>query len=97
MKREKLEASKTIRVERAVMIDRPAEEIFRTLPSIQSDVIRDPYVKLFIPYYPRRHNPVVEKRCPGVRPLKEPGLRFEDRDALAARVRAVIEAHHTGW
>jgi len=29
MKREKLEASKTIRVERAVMIDRPAEEIFR--------------------------------------------------------------------
>lgn len=57
---------------------RPAGEIFRTLPSIQSDVVRDPYVKLFIPYYPRRHNPAIEKRCPGVRPLKEPGLRFGD-------------------
>ena len=27
----------------------------------------------------------------------EAGLRFEDRDALAARVRAAIEQHHTGW
>ncbi|MFP5286350.1 MAG: hypothetical protein ACLGI9_11485 [Thermoanaerobaculia bacterium] len=57
---------------------RPEGEIFRALPSIQSDVIRDPYVKLFIHYYPRRHNPAIEKRCPGVRPLKEAGLRFED-------------------
>lgn len=51
-------------------------EVFRMLPSIQSDVIRDPYVKLFIPYFPRRHNPALEKRCPGVEPMREPGLRF---------------------
>jgi hypothetical protein len=57
---------------------RPEGEIFRTLPSIQSDVIREPYVRLLIPYYPRRHNPAIEKRCPRVRPLKEAGLRFED-------------------
>ena len=30
-------------------------------------------------------------------PIPTVGLRFEDRDALAARVRAAIEQHHTGW
>ncbi len=30
------------------------------------------------------------------RPIPTTGLRFEDRDALAAQVRAVIERHHTG-
>ncbi|HYO16480.1 MAG TPA: hypothetical protein VE685_25060 [Thermoanaerobaculia bacterium] len=55
---------------------RPEGKIFRA-PSIQSDVIRDPYVKLFIPYYARRHNPLIEKRCPDVRPLREGGLRLE--------------------
>jgi hypothetical protein len=58
---------------------RPAGEVFRNVPSIQADVIRDPYVKLFIPYYPRRHNPFIEKRCPGVRPLREGGFRLESR------------------
>ena len=58
---------------------RPPGEVFRNVPSIQADVIRDPYVKLFIPYYPRRHNPFIEKRCPGVRPLREAGFRLESR------------------
>jgi 1-acyl-sn-glycerol-3-phosphate acyltransferase len=31
------------------------------------------------------------------RPIPTDGLRFEDRDTLAARVRAAIERHHTGW
>jgi 1-acyl-sn-glycerol-3-phosphate acyltransferase len=30
-------------------------------------------------------------------PIPTAGLRYEDRDALAARVRAAIERHHTGW
>jgi 1-acyl-sn-glycerol-3-phosphate acyltransferase len=30
------------------------------------------------------------------RPIPTTGLRFEDRDALAAEVRAVIERHHGG-
>ena len=34
-------------------------------PSIQSDIIREPFVRLFLPYYPRRHNALVEERCPG--------------------------------
>ena len=31
------------------------------------------------------------------RPVPTIGLGYGDRDALAARVRAVIERHHTGW
>jgi 1-acyl-sn-glycerol-3-phosphate acyltransferase len=31
------------------------------------------------------------------RPIPTAGLRFEDRDALAARVREAIERYHTGW
>ncbi|HEX7183062.1 MAG TPA: hypothetical protein VF756_14565 [Thermoanaerobaculia bacterium] len=46
---------------------RPEGEVFRVAPSIQSDVIRDPYVKLFIPYFPERYDPVVESQCPEVR------------------------------
>jgi len=30
-------------------------------------------------------------------PIPTAGLTYDDRDALAARVRAVIEQHHTGW
>lgn len=30
-------------------------------------------------------------------PIPTRGLGYDDRDALAARVRAVIERHHTGW
>ena len=30
-------------------------------------------------------------------PIPTAGLRYEDRDALAAQVRAAIERHHTGW
>ncbi|MFN8544703.1 MAG: lysophospholipid acyltransferase family protein [Candidatus Binatia bacterium] len=31
------------------------------------------------------------------RPIPTTGLSYDDRDALAARVRAAIERHHTGW
>jgi 1-acyl-sn-glycerol-3-phosphate acyltransferase len=30
-------------------------------------------------------------------PIATAGLGYDDRDALAARVRAAIERHHTGW
>lgn len=30
-------------------------------------------------------------------PIPTAGLSYDDRDALAAQVRAVIERHHTGW
>ncbi len=54
----------------------PEEYVNEAEPSIQSDVIRDPYLRLFIPYQPRRHNAGVAERCPDVRPLQKRGLRI---------------------
>jgi len=30
-------------------------------------------------------------------PIATAGLTYDDRDHLAARTRAAIERHHTGW
>ena len=46
---------------------RPEGEVFPRTPSIQSDIVRDPYVKVFIPYSPRWHDPVIARRCPGLK------------------------------
>lgn len=46
--------------------DRWPEGKILTVPSIQDDIVADPYVRLFIPYDPIRHDPVLRKRCPGV-------------------------------
>lgn len=45
-------------------------------PMIQSDIVRDPYVRLFIPYSPPRHNAGLLKACPGLRPLQARGVQF---------------------
>src|SRR6185503_8996007 len=50
--------------------------ILPRMPSIQSDVIRDPYVKLFIPYSPPRHNTVLAQRCPKLHVLQQRGLQI---------------------
>lgn len=53
-------------------------------PSIQSDIVRDPYLRLFLPYQPRRHNDLVAERCPdSARPLA--GEAREHRAAVEAR------------
>jgi hypothetical protein len=44
------------------------------VPSIQSDVVEGPYLKLVIPYVPRRHNPLIRARCPELGPFRSPGL-----------------------
>lgn len=55
---------------------RSLDEVEPQMPSIQSDVVSEPYVKLFIPYFPRRDNAAVAKGCPGVRPVQPRGLRI---------------------
>ena len=55
---------------------RDAGDIYARTPSIQSDIITGSYVKLFIPYFPRRYNVVVAKSCPGLRPLQSRGLQI---------------------
>lgn len=54
---------------------RPANTPPRT-PMIQSDIVRDPYVKLFIPYSPDRHNATIARQCPGIKPLQKQGVQL---------------------
>ena len=55
---------------------RRSAEALPSTPTIQSDVIRDPYIKLFIPYMPERHNRAIATTCPGVKPLRPLGLQL---------------------
>ena len=71
---------------------RRAGEIHDRLPSIQSDVVRDPYLKLFIPYTPMRHGEAFAEQCPSLRPLSPGGVRKEEAGAPdSAAVRAVLD------
>lgn len=51
-------------------------EIYARTPSIQSDVITGSYVKLFVPYYPRRYNTAIARSCPALHPLEARGLQI---------------------
>lgn len=61
---------------------RPANAPPRT-PMIQSDIVRDPYVKLFVPYSPQRHNVALARECPGLRPLQAQGVQLGAETAVA--------------
>jgi len=56
----------------------PADDLGR-VPTIQSDVVEGPYLRLFIPYLPDRDRELVEERCPEVAPLRGEGLFFAKR------------------
>jgi hypothetical protein len=71
---------------------RHEDDIYDRLPSIQSDVVRDPYLKLFIPYAPMRHGEAFAQQCPGLRPLSRGGVRMDVADPPdSAAVRAVLD------
>ena len=55
---------------------RSEDDILPRTPSIQSDVIRDPYVKLFIPYSPARHNVLLPQTCPRLHVLQDRGIQL---------------------
>jgi hypothetical protein len=63
---------------------RPADGSYEEAPSIQADVVSGPYVRLFLPYLPRRLNPALEKRCPTLPALGGSGLRMQEIDLAAA-------------
>lgn len=54
---------------------RNADEVYPRIPSIQSDIVTGSYVKLFIPYIPRRHNAIMARSCPALRPVQGRGLQ----------------------
>jgi hypothetical protein len=51
-------------------------DVYARTPSIQSDIITGSYVKLFIPYFPRRYNAVIATSCPGLHTLQARGLQI---------------------
>jgi hypothetical protein len=59
---------------------RPQGVAAGALPAIQSEVIRDPFVRLFIPYLAPLHRAAVARACPAVRPLAGTGLRLLPRN-----------------
>jgi hypothetical protein len=68
------------------------------LPFIQSDVVADRYVKLFVPYLPAVDNAAVAARCPRLAALDSRGLHLHRRasvaDSLAGPVLDCLAAMH---
>ncbi|HEX8390732.1 MAG TPA: hypothetical protein VF665_00125 [Longimicrobium sp.] len=66
-------------------------EVNERAPTIQSEVIQDPYVRLFIPYEPMVHGESLPQRCPGVRPLNDGGVQLGRAPVSdPARTRALL-------
>lgn len=63
----------------------PKDYVNRAAPSVQSDVIRDPYVRLFIPFQIRRHDAALKAKCPGIEPVQKRGLRLATSGLSGAR------------
>jgi hypothetical protein len=65
----------------------------RWRPSIDTDVVTGPYVRLVLPYRPSTHNDRIAKACPELEPAREGGFSFGkfDGDDPQTRSRAAIE------
>ena len=63
--------------------ERPDGAPLDRFPFIQSDIITDRYVKLFIPYAPSVDNAAVAARCPQIKPLDSRGLHLHEHAAVA--------------
>ena len=51
----------------------PPDTVEPLTPTIQNDIVSEPFLKLFIPYNPRRHNRLAQA-CPSLQPLSKNGL-----------------------
>jgi hypothetical protein len=72
---------------------RPAVGAPRLAPTIQSDVVEGPYVKLFVPYVRERDEVAMRRECPGVVPLMDwAGGAGASAGALAADSAAYVRA-----
>lgn len=59
-------------------------------PSIQSDIVREPYVRLFIPYRPRRHNDLIANGCAPRTPGRQGRAPTPPHPATEPAERAVL-------
>jgi hypothetical protein len=62
-------------------------------PSIASEVAAGPYLRVFIPYVPRRHNDALPRTCPGLRPPRRAEAAGEDTAGLTAVVACAARVH----
>ncbi|MEM7587572.1 MAG: hypothetical protein AAF560_29560 [Acidobacteriota bacterium] len=60
---------------------RPEGRLYPTKPSIQADIIVDPFLKLFIPYAPSKQNSDLMLLCPDFEPLPRSGFMNRRSDA----------------
>ncbi len=74
-----------VRASRYESLRRPDDDV--TGPSIQSDVVRDPYLRLFIPYRASRHDAAFARACPG---LRSPADVEPESPAAAAVADAIL-------
>ena len=66
---------------------RPPGRIYRRAPSIQSEIVEGPYIKLFLPYSPGTHNEALAELCPRTEPLTWGVLQeLRDREPEASQV-----------
>lgn len=72
--------------------DRRAEtEITAGVPSVQSALVREPYLQLMVSYSPRRHNELLRSGCPKLQALRNDGFSFgrgDDEDPASVRATA---------
>ncbi len=71
--------------------DQQTEGKIHRRPSIQSDVVSDPFVRLFIPYSPR-NNPLLAELCPGVEPVPQRALSLKRSDRDIKPPPKIVEA-----
>ena len=60
------------------------------VPTVQSEVITDPYVRLFVPYNARRDNEIIRRRCPDVRPFRSDGFYISPRGRTPEQQTAAV-------
>jgi hypothetical protein len=53
---------------------RQADEVYLRTPSIQSEQVDGPVIKLFLPHVPDTDNPLLDEVCPGIEPLRAGGI-----------------------
>jgi len=73
--------------------DQRVDGSFAYLPSIQSDVVDETYLRLFIPFRARHENEVIEERCPELVPFSRDGLswRWRGKDGDPEREQQALE------
>lgn len=73
---------------------RMGRDAYSAVPFVQADMVREPYVRLFIPYAPLRHNEALARECPAAARSGEEGGSRAEREARAAATLACIARIH---